>query len=487
MNNYSRRRFLKSAVAGGTALAWSARSWAQVAGANSRVRVATIGLRGRGKNHLEGLRKLKDESVSIVALCDVDRDVLAAARAGLEKQGIKADGYADTRKLLERKDLDAVTIATPNHWHALGAIWAIQSGRDVYVEKPVSHNVWEGRKIVEAARKYQRIVQTGTQCRSSHAIRDAVAWVREGNLGRIQIARGLCYNQRGAIGKSGGPQPIPPQLDYDLWSGPAQLEPPHRNNPKFGPVHYDWHWFWSYGNGDVGNQGIHQMDIARWFLGENALSPRVVSVGGRLGYTDDAETPNTQVVFHDYARAPLIFEVRGLPSRREVKEMDVYKGGKVAVVVECEHGHVLVPNYTSAQAVDAQGNVIKKWEGASDHYANFIAAVKSRRTADLHADILEGHLSSALCHTGNISHQLGRKAPAAAIREEIKGDRDALPTFERMREHLAANGVDIEHEQLTLGPVLRMNTKAERFIGNAAADALLTRNYRAPFVVPEIV
>jgi predicted dehydrogenase len=418
----------------------------------------------------------------LVALCDVDNNVLARGIEDGNKQGETLQGFTDLRRMLESKEIDAVTIATPNHWHALAAIWAVQAGKDVYVEKPVSHNVWEGRKIVEAARKYNKIVQTGTQSRSSTGIKEAVEWVRAGNLGKITIARGLCYKRRASIGKTTDFQPVPDTIDYDLWCGPAPKDPVRRTK-----LHYDWHWIWNYGNGDLGNQGIHQMDIARWFLGEQHLSSRVLSVGGRLGYEDDGETPNTQFVWHHYTSAPLIFEVRGLPDKPESKDMDKYKGGSVAVIIHCEGGHVMIPNYNSATAYDLEGKEVKKWAGTVDHYENFINAVRSRKSSDLNADILQGHLSSALCHTGNISYRLGTRQPVETIRERIKSSKGAEETLERMQQHLAANEVDIAKTPLTLGSYLEMDPATERFTNNREADAMLLRHYRRPYVVPEKV
>ena len=490
----SRRSFLKTAAFAAGALSLPASSWAQVKGANETIRIGVIGFRSRGSDHIKGYQSLPN--VTIAALCDVDKDVLARGIETIGKKGPKPEGYTDLRKLLENKSIDAVSIATPNHWHSLATIWACQAGKDVYVEKPISNNVWEGRQAVLAAEKYKRIVQAGTQSRSSvNGIGAAVKWVREGNLGKIQIARGLCYKPRGSIGKTTGPQTVPATLDYDLWCGPAPLDPPRRTNPKFGPVHYDWHWFWNYGCGDLGNQGIHQMDISRWFLGEEELSPRVWSVGGRLGYDDDGETPNTQIVYHDYAKAPLIFEVRGLPEKTGSKDMDRFpskekdRGGSVAVVIHCEGGQILVPNYKQAITIDKNGQEIKRWAdgGDNEHYANFIRALRARDPKLLNGPILEGHLSSALCHTGNISYRLGAKSSPDAIREQIKGDRDASATFDRMAEHLKANDVDLNLTKATLGPVLKMDPKTETFPGNAAANALCTRVYRAPFTVPEKV
>jgi predicted dehydrogenase len=481
MKTLSRRQFLRTTALTTVAAGLSARSWSQVAGANSDIRVAVVGFRSQGSSHLASMKGLP--GVRLTALCDVDAQLLA--EKARQYEGVET--HTDIRKLLESKNVDALSIATPNHWHALATIWAVQAGKDVYVEKPVSHNVWEGRQMVAAARKYSKIVQTGTQSRSSQqGIRQAVEWVKAGNLGKINIARGLCYKRRDSIGKTTGPATVPANVDYDLWCGPAPLEQPRRNG-KFGPVHYDWHWFWAYGSGDLGNQGIHQMDIARWFLGENQLAPRVLSLGGRLGYTDDAETPNTQIVYQEYAAAPLIFEVRGLPQKTDAKDMDKYKGGSVAVIIECEGGYVLVPNYTGATAHDKDGKEIMKWSGAENHHANFFKAVRSRKPGDLNADILEGHLSSALCHTGNISYRLGALKAPEEIKEAIKNQQGLDDTFGRMAEHLAANGVKLETDKIRLGLPLNFDPKTEQFTGNTAANGMLKRTYRAPFIVPEKV
>src|ERR1044071_3863242 len=330
-NKLDRRSFLKATILSTTSVSLfpalaaekqtvSAESSASVSvvGANSDIRCAVVGFHGRGQSHIQDLRGLK--GVRLVALCDVDSKVLERGVANCDSAGQKVQGYTDIRKLLENKDIDVVTIATPNHWHSLAAIWAVQAGKDVYVEKPVSHNVWEGRQLVEAARKHGRIVQAGTQSRSSRTgIYEAIQWLRGGHIGKVVRAYGLCYKRRASIGKVDGPQQVPANIDYDLWCGPAPKEPLMRKN-----LHYDWHWVWPTGNGDLGNQGIHQMDIARWVLGEDALSPRVLSVGGRVGYVDDGTTPNTLIVYHEYKNAPLIFEVRGLPASTDAKEMDKY-------------------------------------------------------------------------------------------------------------------------------------------------------------------
>lgn len=512
MGMTSRRRFIHQSVAASSGVFYIAKtSWAQKSPGDT-INVAVIGFHGRGSSHISGYKSQSKEGVRVAALCDVDKAVLEKGLDGLNKKSddkLKATGYTDMRKLFENKDIDAVSIATPNHWHSLAAIWAIQAGKDVYVEKPVSHNVWEGRQMVNAARKYGKIVQTGTQSRSSReGIFAAVKWVQEGNLGKILVSRGLCYKRRDSIGKSEGPQPILDGIDYDLWCGPAPKKDLTRKR-----LHYDWHWTWDYGNGDLGNQGIHQMDIARWFLGEMALSPRVWSVGGRLGYEDDGQTGNTQIVYHDYEKAPLIFEVRGLPAGAGAKSMDklmqtsagvkfqpLAKGGDadgkkkdsavdgagVGVIIECEGGSVVVPNYSGAVAFDKEGKEVKSWNGSEDHFKNFILACRSRRREDLNADILEGHLSSALCHTGNISYRLGKKEKPDAILEQIKGDRLAAESFGRMKEHLGKNEIDVTKDMLTIGPALKFDPQAERFIDNDAANALVKDKYREPFVVPEI-
>ncbi|HEY0776697.1 MAG TPA: Gfo/Idh/MocA family oxidoreductase [Gemmatirosa sp.] len=501
MRGLSRRSFLQTSALAAAGATLPARAWASVLGANGDVRVAVIGLNGRGQNHLASLAAIP--GVRVAALCDVDTAVLDRTTAALAGRGVttRVKTYVDLRDLLADPDVDAVTIATPNHWHSLGAIWAMQAGKDVYVEKPVSHDVWEGRQLVAAAAKYGRVVQAGMQIRSGEGLREAVEWVRAGNLGRITAARGFCYKRRDSIGRCGGPQPVPSTIDYDLWSGPAPLVPPHRNT-RNGTVHYDWHWFWRYGNGDVGNQGIHQMDVARWFLGEPALPRHTLSVGGRLGYIDDGETPNTQVVVHDYATAPLIFEVRGLPARAGLTNaaadprlvqaggtgMDAYRGVSIGNVIDCEGGSVVVPTYTTAQAVDRAGRVVREFAGTDRHMQNFIDVVRSRRTADLYGPVAEGHVSSALCHLGNVSHRLGRATPEGELRESIRGDAALAEAHGRMAEHLAANHVDLGATPLTLGVPLVVDVPAERFGGAyaAQANAMLTREYRAPFAVPAL-
>jgi predicted dehydrogenase len=509
----NRRSFLQTSLAASAALSLPARVRAAADGANGDIRVAVVGFHGRGEAHISGYLGMKDKGVRIVALCDVDTAVLDKGVAQLKAKGQEVTPYQDIRKLLENKDIDAISIATPNHWHALAGIWSLQAGKDLYVEKPISHNVWEGRQLVKATDSLNRIVQMGVQSRSGAGIAAALEWVKSEPLGKLQYVRGLCYKRRASIGKVEGEQPIPATIDYDLWCGPAEKLPLHRQK-----LHYDWHWVWNTGNGDLGNQGIHQMDIARRFTGEALIAPATFSVGGRLGYVDDGETPNSMFIYHDYAKAPLIFEVRGLPSGADAehKAMDEYRGSSIGVIVQYENGYIVCPDYNNAYAVDKDNKLVMKFgkppilkdivdpEGASasasekkektkgdpdheNHFANFIKAVRSRNKAELHAPILEGHISSALCHTGNISYRLGSKLAPGAIREKIKGNKEAMDSFERLATHLAANNVDITNDQLTFGEFLKFDPVAEKFIDNKDADKLLTREYRAPFVVLEKV
>ncbi|HZN37864.1 MAG TPA: Gfo/Idh/MocA family oxidoreductase [Planctomycetota bacterium] len=481
MKGLSRRGFLKNTGSTFVALA-TAPSLARWSPSNE-VRIACVGLNGRGGNHIEELRRLA--GVRIVALVDVDREVLDKRAKKFAERGEKVETFTDLRDVLDRKDVDAVAIASPNHWHALQAIWACQAGKDVYVEKPVSHNIWEGAQLVAAARKYGRIVQAGTQSRSSHGIAEGIAWVQAGNLGKIRLARGLCYKPRQSIGKVAGPQEVPAHIDFDLWTGPAPKKPLARKN-----LHYDWHWVFDTGNGDVGNQGIHQMDLARWALGEAGLPARTLSIGGRLGYVDDGDTPNTQLVYHEYERAPLIFEVRGLPRDKETqgkdwgKGMDAFLDTRIGVVVHCESGTLRIPDYSRAIAYDDKGKEVRRFEGASDHFENFVAAVRSRKVEDLRAEIREGHVSSALCHMGNVSHQLGAPCSKKEIEAAVGKHADAAEACARMFAHLEANAVDLEKTKLQLGASLAMDAGTERFRDHADANRLATRDYRKGFEVP---
>jgi len=397
------------------------------AGPNDAIRLAVIGVKGRGMEHIAGYSKLDD--VRMTTVCDVDRSVIGPAmKAVAKRNGSEPKFVQDLRRVFDDKEIDAVSIATPNHWHALATIWACQAGKDVYVEKPVSHNVFEGRKAVDAARKYGRVVQTGTQCRSHQGIQDAIAFLRSGKLGQVYMAKGLCYKSRGSIGHKPDTA-VPEGLDYDLWTGPAEIRPFNANK-----LHYNWHWIWNTGNGDLGNQGIHQMDLARWGLGKDEFPKAVQASGGRFGYKDDGETPNTELVSLEFDDSLLQFEVRGLATNDEL-------GAKVGDLFYGTEGVLAITSYTTWQTY--LGPKLEKGPGGTgsgDHFANFLAAVKARNPKLLAADIEEGHLSSAYCHLGNIAYRLGRK--------------------------------------------LQINPSTESFINDPEADRMLSREYRAPFVVP---
>ncbi len=497
MNNWTRKEFLKTTLVGGAAAvaAGHTRVYGQVApaagSANGDIRVAVVGINAQGAGHLRDYcGKLK--GARAVAICDVDSEVLAKRAAECDKAGFKVATYGDYRKMLESKEIDAIVLGTPNHQHSLQTIWGLQAGKDVYVEKPLSHNVWEGRQAVEAAKKYTKnIVQAGTQNRSSLDIQAAIQYVKSGKLGKIQWARALCYKQRDSIGKTTGPQPIPANVDYDQWTGPAELTPPRRNSKARGSIHYDWHWFWNYGGGDITNQGIHQMDVARWFLGEKGLPPSVMSFGGRFGYLDDAETPNTLVSVFNYAAAPLIFEVRGLPQKTGMRAMDALRGTRVGVIVQCENGYVTISEAGTCNIFDNDNKRLsqlnKNTLGA--HRPNFVKAMNARKVTI--GDVTECHISSALCHLGNVSYLVGAEKTNAALAEAIKSDEVTKETFGRVLEHLKANDVNTDTTKTVVGPLLAIDAKTETFVGSdktivAAANksALLKREGRGAFKIP---
>ena len=489
MKQVSRRGFLVGSVVGGVAArgALARSAWAAPLGSNDAVRVAVVGLGnpGKGRHHVEMFKALP--GVRLAALCDVDETILDKAAQELASENIQVARYVDVRKLLESKDVDAISIATPNHWHSLMTIWACQAGKDVYVEKPISHNVWEGRKAVEAATRFGRIVQAGTQSRSDEALLELADSLRKGEMGKILRARGFCYKRRESIGRVSGPQPIPPGVHYDLWCGPAPLEPLRRER-----LHYDWHWFWATGNGDIGNQGVHEMDMCRWMLGEQKLPPRVFSIGGRFGYVDDAETPNTQIAVLDYPAAPILFEVRGLPQKAGVSYMDQYRGVRIGIVIECENGY-FAGGGGGGWTYDRNGKRVRQFSGSGGdkHVENFIEAVRSRKAEQLKAPLLGGHVSSALCHLANISHRLGTQVPQTELKARAGSRADVAETMDRFAAHLAANAVDLGQAKPVLGPVLDILPDEERFASRSGfdlgawANRLLRDEYRPPFVVPE--
>ena len=320
------------------------------------------------------------------------------------------------------------------------------------MSKPVSRQRERGRRIVETARKYDRICQTGTQCRSQEGSKKAIEYIQTGKIGEVKVARGLCYKTRRSIGPAGNFQP-PSAVNYDLWCGPAPTAPITRRS-----FHYDWHWVWDFGNGDLGNQGIHQMDVARWGLGVDHVGYSVMSYGGRFGYEDAGETANTQVSVHDYGDKRLVFEVRGLSTQP-------LRGASVGVIFEGTDGFVVMTSYSSGAAFDLEGNKVAEFTGGGDHYGNFVEAVRNRKPETLNADILEGHLSSALCHLGNISYRLGDTISAAEVKQRLAEDEEASETLARFTDHLEENGVKLSETPVQFGPKLDIDPVAESFVG----------------------
>ena len=407
------------------------RAVARAASPSDKVRLAVIGVNGRGWNHVESVMKLPDAEITM--LCDVDDAVLERRATQFQRTyGKTVKTERDMRKVFENKEIDAVTVATPNHWHALATIWACQAGKDVYVEKPGSHNVFEGRKMVEAAQKYQRIVQHGVQLRSSEAIREGVDLLRKGVIGNVYMARGLVYRWRPSIGKKPD-EPTPPGLNWDMWQGPAQERPFSRRI-----VHYNWHWTWEYGNGDVGNQGTHETDMCLWGLGVG-LPERITAMGDKFLWDDDKVTPELVTSLYHYPKEKKMiqFEVRHWCTNEE-------EGITVGNIFYGSEGYMLIRHYDAYEVYLGQKREPgPKRKAGGDHFANFLKAVRSRKPGDLNAPVETAHTASALAHLGNIAFRMGR--------------------------------------------VLTFDPKTEKFVGDREADKLLTRKYRPPYVVPDKV
>ncbi len=433
----TRRQFLRKTTT--AVIVGGMMAHGKVFGANNRIGMCTIGFNGQGRSHINDILKMKDEA-QYVALCDVDAEVRErGAKQVAEAQGKAPKLYPDIREALKDKDIDAVTIATPNHWHTLGAIWASQAGKDVYVEKPLSHSVYEGRQLAAAAEKYKRIVQHGTQSRANPTLRRDIQLMHDGFIGEIVESRGYVYKNgnRGPIGH-GQPGPVPPNLDWTLWQGPAREQEFRINTDRKKPglyVHYDWHYFWEYGNGEIGNQGVHQMDIACW--GHNrGLPVTVFSSGGRFGLNDDGQTPNTQATTFTYADGTIMtFQVRNLGSFEEFEGSNCgnsFFGTKGFYVVgrgffsykegkkdgkPSDRDAIPVPD--NAPALD-KGN---KWE-------RFFKAIRSRNPADMPVSTLDAHHSCVHCQIGNIAFRLGRSLEFEPKTEQFK-DREANQFLKR--------------------------------------------------------
>lgn len=453
MNDPGRRLFIKKSgmatagtLIGGQVLSRSSSRNS----ANNTVNVAVIGIRSRGMAHCRALSGIPD--VKIATLCDIDQRLLPAAVAEVERlTGYRPATTTEYRKVLEDPDIDAVSIATPNHWHALQTIWACQAGKDVYVEKPVSHTIREGRLMVEAARKYERIVQTGTQARSSASTVRAIDFLKEGGLGEIYMAKGLCLKPRGSIGRVKDGE-VPDGVDWDKFLGPAPYRPFNENR-----FHYKWHWFWDTGNGDFGNQGIHQADIARWILDKASHPVKIQGFSNFFVWDSDQETPNIQHLEFEYEDGRILqFEVRGLGTNDEggIRIGNLIFGSKGWMDIASEDVGGSRAHFSDIKLNPSGFSSYKEEDGPEftdddpatgdavlNHFTNFIDAVRSRRWQDLNADILEGHLSTSLCHLGNIACRLNRP--------------------------------------------LQFNPQDETFLNDEEADTYLSKAYRSPYVLPE--
>ncbi|MGL6225270.1 MAG: Gfo/Idh/MocA family protein [Thermoguttaceae bacterium] len=484
-----RRSFLKKtlgtcAVAATFSISGTSAS-GRILGANDRIRAGVVGINGRGRSHIEEFGKM--DNVDVAALIDVDTRVLdRRVKETSDQFKTTVQGFQDLRQALdEMKDLDVISIATCNHTHALLALWAVQAGKDVYVEKPCEHNLFEGRKLVEATQKYARIVQHGTQSRSSSNRAELTAAAKSGKYGKLKLAKGYCCKPRWSIGFRPNEEP-PKTLDFNLWLGPAPQQPYHKNL-----VHYNWHWFWDTGNGDIGNQGVHEMDLCRWGLGVG-LPKKIISFGARYvdepdsGFKDQGQTPNMQLALYEYDDCSLLFETRGLVGDK------AGSGQNWQPIVDVEFyttegmlkGDRFYPN---------QGEVVRI-EGIDfdpprpgGHFGNFIDAVRERDRRILNADISVGHLSAALCQFGNISHLLGATATPESIRSAFGNDEIVQKGVETVFANLRDALPDLKNPEWTLGQKLDFDPKNEQFVNNPVADRYLTREYRAPFVVPNEV
>jgi len=471
-----RRRFLQQiSLLTGAAVVPASRVW----GANNEIRLAIIGCGNRCQTHLAEFGKLP--GVRIAAVCDPDRQRMAAAAQTITaKFGYTPDQVVDLRRLMERRDLDAVTVATMQYWHSLPVIWACETGHHVYVEKPLAHYIWEGRQMVNAARKHRRLVQVGTQYRSVRGYVALARWLKAGHLGKTQYVTCFANKPRRSIGKRSAPLPLPNTVDYDLWCGPARKEELFRDQ-----LQYDCSFLWNTGDGESCNQGVHEIDIARWILGYPGLPRRTMSIGGRFVFNDAGDVPNTQIIYYDYPEVPILYEIHNLPKSKEFMTPEkwstqpTFKGTKVGVCIQCEGGYTVGTN-----VFDADGKKIQSFPETEDHFANFIKALRSGKPEDLNADILEGHRSTSICHAGNLSYRLGKPASVDEQRRQL-GD---LPPWREMHEryvrYLVELGVDPDTS--VLGPWLECDAANECIRNHPQANELVRGSYRQPFEVPAV-
>jgi predicted dehydrogenase len=437
--------------------------------------LAIIGVGGYGRELISKFANIENCHIGFV--CDPDevrgRSAVELARY---KSGRDAIYFQDMRRIFDLKDVDAVVISTPNHWHTLAAVWAMQAGKDVYVEKPVSHSVFEGKYLAEAAKFYRRVVQSGLQLRSYEELRHTIDFLQQGGIGRIKYARCLSFKRRRPIGKAGSYRP-PDSLDYNLWCGPAPMSQVTRRQ-----FHYDWHWFWDYGGGGLANNGVHRIDVARWGMGLTGVGDDVFSLGGRFGPQDAGETPNVQVTVHRYGNQFIIHELRGLPT-----ETDPLLESGDGVIFYGTDG-ILTFGRRKLVLRDLQGRIVRQVSrnGRGSHHRNFLNAVRWGRQEDLHCSAMDGHYSSALCHLGGLSHRLGVVAGEKDIERQL-GDAH-LPEFfgeiyADTKEYLRSNAVE---EDLRLGRLLRFDPEGTEIINDPEGTLMLRSSNREPFILPKL-
>jgi hypothetical protein len=469
---------------GATALAGAVWTFPQTrarAMANDEIRMGFISCGGRAGEHMRMFSEL--EGVTVAALCDPDASRVATA----SKVYPKAKTFSDLRELINDKDIDAVVVATCNHWHCLGAIWAMEAGKDVYVEKPLSHSQWEGEQTVKAARKYNRICQVGTQQRSDPMQAEIKKFLHEEKgLGKILSCRVNRYGVRQTIGKRSSPLPIDDAVNYDLWLGPAQDEPIFRDK-----LQYDWHWDFNTGSGEMGNWGVHVLDDARnnVFLDKVTLPSRIMAAGGRVAWNDAGNTPNAHFVYFDTGEVPTVIGLSNLTADPNAKGSPKVPGPGSGYIAYCEGGR-FEGQRGKGVAFDGEGKKIREFSGNNGnrlHQQNFIDCVRSRDASALNTDVAVGNDSTGWCNLANIAFQAGRKYSAGAAAELAK----ELPLWgelrDEMQKHLGAHAVEMS--ELSLSPILDFDPQAGKFIGSdaAAANSFLKRQYREGYVVPEIV
>ncbi|MHB8901839.1 MAG: Gfo/Idh/MocA family protein [Thermoguttaceae bacterium] len=474
----SRRDFLAATAA--TILSSTCRA----AGPNEAVRVALLGAGWRGGQLIPQLAGIP--AVRIVSVCDPDsrRAAEQAGQVGKLTGIASARVETDLRRVIDNDAVDAVISATPNHWHALAAIWACEAGKHVYSEKPLAHSLWESRQMVAAATKYDRIAQCGTHRRSFPNIRAIMERIRAGEFGRVVRARVVTRKFRESIGKRPAPMPIPAEVDYNLWAGPAPMTPVYRNE-----LHYDWHWMWETGNGELANNGSHMLDLARWALGEETLAPAVTALGGRFAWDDAGETPNALIAYYDYRPAPLIAEVYNLAEKPGARTAGEYEGLQHGAVIECEEATVLCANHVEVR--DRAGKTVERHveKEGSLHTANFIDAVRGGSAEKLTCPLSTGHTTCGLALQGNISYLLGSPGEQRLDEALRQSDPETRDTVDRMLGHLDDLGLKSSRSQMIVGPTLAFDPQSERFTGSRADEAnrLLRRpSYREPFVVKEV-